>query len=154
MVKGWWGWMDPVSLSVGAVVAAVVAKATDKGAGALVDAGAAAVGRLVGWLRSRLTGEDRAVLERVEEVPDSPSRQQELARVVDARVGADGDFARELEEMVERVQETGAHVVAVNQSAWGNQNVQVANSSDVHVTYASPPPPAPDSGAGSGSSGP
>ena len=47
--------VEPVSLTVGAVVAALLTKAAEKGGENLADAAKAAVGRLVGWLRDRFT---------------------------------------------------------------------------------------------------
>jgi hypothetical protein len=134
--------VDPVSLSLGAVVAALVVKAAERVGERAAEGAAGGLGRLVGWLRARLSGSesDAAALARVEEVPDSPSRVKELAAAID-RLAADPQFRSELQAMVEESREAGVDVESVSQSVWGNQNVQVAGVSDseIRVNYGQPP---------------
>jgi hypothetical protein len=47
--------VEPVSLTVGALVATLLTMAAEKGGGNLADTAKTAVGRLVGWLRDRFT---------------------------------------------------------------------------------------------------
>lgn len=137
------GVVDPVTL--GAIVAALVAKASDKAVEAAVGGGAGALGRLVGWLRGRFsddtTPEEAAALTKVEEVPHSATRVGELAAVVDRRA-ADPAFRAELEAMVEQVRTAGVDVGSIAQSASGDQNVQIAGvaSSTITTTQGQPPP--------------
>ena len=138
--------MEPVSLTLGAIVAALVAKAMDKSAERAVEGGAGVLGRLLGWLRDRFSGDkDEAgarALARVEDAPDSPSRVRELAGVLDERTGADGEFRAALEALVAEARSAGVDVGSITQTAWGNQNVQNAGvvDSEIHVTYGQPPP--------------
>lgn len=139
--------VEPVSLTLGAIVAALVAKTADKTAERAVEGGAGVLGRLVGWLRERLSGTDEpegaTALARVEDVPDSPSRLRELADALDRRASADPAFGSELKSFVEEAQAGGVDVGSIAQTAWGDQNVQSAGVVDSHitVTYGQPPPP-------------
>ena len=45
--------VDPVSLTVGAVIAALVSKAAEQGGVEVAEGASSGLGRLVGWLRSR-----------------------------------------------------------------------------------------------------
>ncbi len=135
--------MDPVSLGV--IVAALVAKASDKAAERAVDEGAGALARLVGWLRKRFADdgavEASAALAKVEEVPDSASLVRGLAAVVDRRA-EDPGFRSELQGLVEQAQAAGVDVGSIVQTAWGDQNVQNAGvtGSTINVSYGQPPP--------------
>ena len=138
--------MEPVSLTLGAVVAALVAKAADKAADRAVEGGQGALGRLVSWLRQRFSGDDEpeatTALSHVEDVPDSPSRLTALAEVIDRRAAVDAGFRSELETLVDRAQAGGVDVGSIVQTAWGDRNVQSAGvvGSEIHITYGQPPP--------------
>lgn len=137
--------VEPVSLTLGAITAALMAKAADTAAERMVDSGAGALGRALGRLRKRLGADESQdgvrALARVENAPDSPSRVQDLAQVLDRRADADADFRSELEGLVQEAQAGGVDVGSITQAVWGNQNVQVAGTvgSDVTVTYGQPP---------------
>lgn len=137
--------VEPVSLTLGAVVAALVVKAAEKAGERAAEGGAGALGRLVDRLRQRFTGDGDAAatkaLERVEDAPDSPSRLQLLTEVVDRRAAADADFRSELETLVHEARAEGVELGSITQTVWGDQNVQVAGTvgSDVNVTYGQPP---------------
>ena len=137
--------MDPIT--VGVVAAALVQKALDRAEDGAVHAGASALRKLVGWLREHLHPQGQQALDRVESVPDSPSLIQALAGEIDAadrQAGQESDFARELRELIDEVRQAGAGAGVdvdrvVNQTAWGNQNVQVANSTGVEVNHGQTP---------------
>ena len=88
--------MEPVSLTVGMIAAALVAEATDRATTSAVDTTAAAARGFVSWLRHRVgwnsPPEASTALARVEDAPDSPSRLQELAEVLDRWAEADTEF--------------------------------------------------------------
>lgn len=138
--------MEPVSLTLGAIAAALVAKAADKTAERAVEGGAGVLRRLVAWLRERFSAdqEGAAALAWVEGAPDSASRLRELAEVLDRRAHADSGFRAELKSLVDETEADGVDVASVVQTVWGNQNVQTAGvvGSVVTVTYGQPPPPA------------
>ena len=125
--------VEPVSLTVGAVVAALLTKAAEKGGENLADAAKAAVGRLVGWLRERFTqtGDDEGsqALAWAEGAADSPSRMRDLASVVNRRAAADPEFRSQVQRLVDDAkQQQGLEVGSIAQSASGNQNVQTAGN--------------------------
>jgi hypothetical protein len=138
--------VEPVSLTVGAVVAALVMKAAEKGGEELAEGASSVVGRVVGWLRARFSrtvdSEASSALAKVEEVPDSPSRAKALAEVLDSRAEADPEFRVELERLVEEAKASGVDVKSITQTAFGDQNVQVADVQDssVKVSYDGTPP--------------
>ena len=140
--------MEPVSLTVGAVVAALLTKAAEKGGENLADAAKASLARLLCWLRERFSREGdtggSTALVNVEEVPDSPSRVAALAAAIDRRAAADPGFRSELEKLVQDAKKDGVPVESITQSAWGNQNVQTAHveGSTITVSYGQTPPPA------------
>ena len=140
--------VEPVALTVGALVATLLTKAAERGGENLADSARAAVSRLIGWLRNRFTQtedeEGSRALSWVEGAPDSPSRVRALAEVVDRRAEADPEFKSQVQRLVEDAQQQGLQVGSITQSASGNQNVQAAGNQDTSLTvsYGTPPPPA------------
>lgn len=137
--------MEPVSLTLGAIAAALVAKATDKATERAVEGGEGALARLVGWLRRRFSDDDQhddahTALTRLEEVPDSPSRLQALAGVIDGRAEADPGFRAELEALVKQAHAAGMDVGTIVQTAWGDQNVQIGGVQGSSITVTQQPP--------------
>lgn len=102
------GWrVEPVSITLGAIAAAVYAKAQDRVAEGAVEGGEGVVRRLAAWLRARLSDDHagRSALERVERAPNDRSGMDALARVIDACAQDDGDtFGDELAELVSAVE--------------------------------------------------
>lgn len=119
--------VQPVLLTLGAVVAALLTKAAEKGGENLADAAKASLGRLLGWLRQRFSRDgDTAgstALAHAEEVPHSPSRVAALASATDRRATADPGFGSELGHLVQNAKKAGGPVESIVQTAWGNQNV-------------------------------
>jgi hypothetical protein len=136
--------MEPVSLTLGAIAAALIAKAQDKAADGAVDGTVGAGRRLLGWLRERFGADEDAgqAVERLLDAPDSPSRAKELSAVLDARA-EDADFRAGLESLLREAREDGVDLVGVTQALWGSQNVQTAHVKDstINVSYGSPAPP-------------
>jgi hypothetical protein len=138
--------VEPVSLTVGAVVAALVMKAAEKGGEELAEGASSVLGRMVNWLRVRFSRkhdeEASAALAKVEDVPDSPSRVKALASVLVRRAEADLEFRAELQRFVEQAENAGVEVKSITQSAFGDQNVQVADvhGSSINVSHGGTPP--------------
>ncbi len=137
--------MEPVSLTVGAIVAALVAKAAEAAGDEAGRGVAGGVRRVAAWLRARFA-EDAdeagvAVLERLEEAPDSPSRVRALAAYVDERSGRDEAFRNEVEARIAEAQREGVDVHGVSQVAYGEQNVQVADvtGSSISISHRADP---------------
>lgn len=142
--------MDPASMTLGATVAAMVARAASDTADKTVDGATAALGRLVTRLRGRFADdgdeEGSLALARVEDAPDSPSRTDALARIVDERANAAEAFRSELAGLVDEVRATGVHIESINQTASGCQVVQNAGvvGSEIHVSFGTSPKPPDD----------
>jgi predicted metallo-beta-lactamase superfamily hydrolase len=136
--------MEPVSWTLGAIVAALVAKSVDQAAERVVSGAAEALHRVTSWLRERFSGEkDEAgarALARVADAPDSPSRARELAEVIDQRSASDPEFRTSLEALVTEARKAGVQVGSITQVARGNQNVQNAAiaDSEIHISYGPP----------------
>jgi len=139
--------VEPVSLTLGAVVATLLTKAAEKSGENLADAAKESLGRLLRWLRDRFSRDgDTAgstALANAEEVPDSPSRVVALAAVIDQRAAADPGFRTELDRLLQDAKADGVAVESIAQSAWGDQNVQSAHveGSTISVSYGQNPPP-------------
>ncbi len=142
--------VEPVSLTLGAIVAALVAKAVDRAEDRAVEDGEGVLRRVVGLLRERFSSRDdesaATALARLEDAPDSPTRVRELAVAVDRAAEADPALRSGLEALVSEARSAGIDVESISQTAWGNQNVQTAGlvDSEVNVSYGSPPPARPN----------
>jgi post-segregation antitoxin (ccd killing protein) len=138
--------MEPISLTVAAIVAAVAAKASDRATDAVVEGGEGALRRVVERVRDRFTetaDEDASkALELVEQVPDSKRLVEGLAVAVDRHVVDEPAFAGVLDDLAEQARASGVDVEAITQNALGDQVVQIAGvtSSTITVTHAVPRP--------------
>jgi hypothetical protein len=134
--------MDPVTLTLGGIVAGLVAKVLDKGEGKAADQGWAALGRLVGAVRRRFrehgSDQDKQALTGVEDAPDSPRRLQALAAAVDRHAGADATWRAELRAQVEEAKSGGVDVGSLTQSAWGDHNIQIGGVSGSTISITKP----------------
>jgi hypothetical protein len=128
--------MEPVTM--GAIVAALVAKALSRADDRVADGGEAVLGRLVDVVRRRFSGandrEGTEALEHVEFAPDSPQLVGELAKLLDERVAGDPEFRGELEVLVKDARAAGIDVNAISQVAAGEQIVQNAQVEDSQIT--------------------
>lgn len=137
--------VEPVSLTVGALAAGLVVKLAERATDETADAAFGAMKKLVSWLRSRFGGgsdeEAAAALEKVTEVPDSPSRAAFLAGILDKRASSDAKFRAELERLLSEAEEAGASPADIVQSAVGDGNVQIADvqGGSVSVTIGGSP---------------
>ncbi len=126
-----------IELTLGALAAALVAKAVDRAGDKAVDQGEGVLSRLVELVRGNLPGagdeEGSTALERVEEAADSPSRIESLAHLLDKQVDSQPEFRHALEALVEEAKGSGVDVKSITQVAYGNQNPQFANVSDSEI---------------------
>jgi nucleotide-binding universal stress UspA family protein len=125
-----------IELTLGAIAAALIAKMLDRAGDEAVDQGEGALRTLVEKVRGRLSGAGDA-LAQVEEVPDSKSRVETLARVIDERAEGDPEFGRELAALVEAAQRAGVDVKSTVQVAYGSQIQQFADihDSEINISY-------------------
>jgi hypothetical protein len=137
------GLVEPLTL--GAIAAALAARALTRAEDRVVEGGESALRRVFDALKRRFSeAEEEAgssALERLEDAPDSPQRIRELAQLLDERADAVPGLRRELEALVEDVRGAGIDVDSVSQTALGDQNVQAAGmvNSEVNVTFAAQP---------------
>lgn len=135
--------VEPVTL--GAIVATLVAKALDRAEDRVLEDGEGALRRLVNAVQGRFARSDDRVgataLARVADAPDSPTRAGELAKLLDERTEGDPVFRDELQGLVEQARAAGVNVGSISQVAWGDQDVQIAGlvDSQVRVTFGSRP---------------
>ena len=127
--------MDPVTL--GAVVAALVAKAVATIGEKSGEAGVAALGKLLGRVRSRLRNQgddaERAALARVEDPPAGPRQLEALAAAINRHAADDPAFRTELTRLVDEARAGGMDVQSITQTALGNQNIQLGSVTDSSV---------------------
>jgi hypothetical protein len=133
--------VDPVTLSIGAIAAAMVVRAAEKTGETAVEAGASALGPLVRWLRDRFSRGDgdevaAAALSKVEDAPDSPSRVRALAEEIDRKAASDAKFKAGLEDLIREAKDQGVDMKAVSQIAEGSGIVQVANTEHTTITVS------------------
>ena len=137
--------MDPVTLTLGGVAAALIAKAVDKTGDETADAGWAAIGRLVGRIRRhfREHGDDadRAALARVEDPPASAQHLEALAAAIDRHAGSDPKLGAELQGLVDEAGRANLDVGSIVQSVWGHHNIQIAGVSGSTISINASPPP-------------
>jgi hypothetical protein len=137
--------MDPVTLTLGGVAAALIAKAVDKTGDKTADAGWAVIGRLVGRIRRHFRehgdAADRAALARVEDPPASAKHLETLAAAIDRHAGSDPNLGAELQGLVDEAGKAGVDVGSIVQSAWGDHNIQIAGVSGSTISINPSPPP-------------
>src|SRR5262245_52562726 len=121
--------MEPVSLTIGAVVTALILKAAEtageKGAESGWSALAHLVERLRGRVRERGDAEGEAALARVQDPPAGERQLSALAAAIDRQAEQDPTFTQELRELLKEAESGGVKVQQVTQTAWGDQNVQI-----------------------------
>lgn len=136
--------MEPVSLTLGAIAAGLVAKAGERASERAVDGGEHAVRRLVGRLRKRFSEDAPAAraLALVEQAPDDEASVGQLAAYIAQHATVDPGFRCDVEALVGQARAEGVAVDAVQQTASGEGNVQIAGLSESHVSvsYGTPPP--------------
>jgi integrase len=101
-----------VSLTLGAAVAALVMKLSERADERVTESGWAAMGRLLELVRQRFRDSGdataEAALARVQDPPTGPTQLATLAAVVDRCAGADAEFAEELRNLVDESESTSA----------------------------------------------
>jgi len=102
--------VEPVSLTLGAIAAAIYAKAQDRAVEGAVGGAEGAARGFAAWLRARFFDNDlgQRALDDVAHTPKDRSAVDVLARVIDARAQYNDDtFGAELAALVEAVQHDG-----------------------------------------------
>jgi hypothetical protein len=132
--------MEPVSMTLGTIAAAVYAKAQERAVAVAVEGGEGVVHRLVRWLRTSLSdsGDTRAIgaLELVERAPDSRSSVDALAVVLNDRANDDVDFQSQLAALVNEARHdrvAGGFVTEVYGNARVAKIVNIGRAGDVSL---------------------
>ena len=126
--------VEPVS--VGAIVAALVAKALDRAEDGVIDDAIKVARKAVATLRRRFSGDAVAetVLESLVGTPDSERRAKELAELLDARAQNSPELLNELRVIIGEAKGAGVYIGSSEQVAEGDGNVQVLSlDSQVNV---------------------
>jgi hypothetical protein len=132
--------IEPITLGV--IVAALVAKALDRAEDEAVDRGMGVVRHAVDALRERFSREGdqeaQQALERLVDVPDNPELTRSFAGLLDERAERSPELRAELETLVGDARSAGVDIDSITQAAVGDGNVQVAgvNDSQVNVSQA------------------
>ena len=130
-----------IEAMLGTAAAALIAKALDRAESKTVDKGEGVLRRLIEVVRERLAGgDDRGqveALKKVEEVPDSASRIETLARAIDLRADEDPDFRNQVGTLIGQAEEAEVDVKAAVQVAYGANSPQFQNTigSEVNISY-------------------
>lgn len=130
--------VDPISITLGAIAAAAIAKAQERAAEGAVDAGEGVLRRLATALRGRFsaTGDEAAseALELVERDPTRPSSVDALAGSIDDHARRDAEFRTQLAALVDAVRrdpDASRFVTAVYGDAQVNKIVNINQAGDV-----------------------
>jgi hypothetical protein len=130
--------VEPASLTLGAIVAGLVAKASERATDRAVDTGEGALRRLVARVRERFRKDEDATgsLMLAQRAPDSALLIGQLAEQIARYVNNDREFGTDLASLVAESERADARATL---TANGNRVVQVADApgSIVTVNYNS-----------------
>ncbi len=122
--------VEPVS--VGVIVAALLAKALNRAEDGVIDNGVEAARKAVEALRQRFShagdAEAEQALESLAEVPDSVRRKEALADLLEERARESVELREELEAIAEQIEEAGVRIGDIKQVAEGEGIVQNAGN--------------------------
>jgi hypothetical protein len=129
-----------IELTLGAIAAALIARALGRAEDRAVDAGEGVLRRLLGLVRRRLGDGDEEggrALERVEQAPRSEAEIAALAQLLDRRLEREPEFRREVGALVEEAKAAGVDVGSITQVAYGDQSPQFGNvvGGEVNISY-------------------
>jgi hypothetical protein len=124
-------------LSIGSLVAVLVAKAMERAEDKALDQGESVLGQLAEKLRQRLSSSSdpasTVAIEHLEQAPDSPRLQGHLAAALDAHAAIDPSFRSELEALATEARDAGVNVDSITQIALGSGNIQIGHVADSEI---------------------
>ena len=136
--------MEPISITVAGIAAALAAKAGDRAIDATVEGGEGLLHRISERIRRRFVdeGDSEAIdlLNLLERAPDSEQVGRELEAAIHRHAAADLDFAAELAEFGEGLRTSGGAGAFINQRG-GDGSILIAGVSDSHIRVDRGPPP-------------
>jgi hypothetical protein len=122
--------VEPVS--VGVIVAALLAKALNRAEDGVIDSGVEVARKGIEALRERFSrkGDTEAeqALESLAETPDSERRERVLAALLERRARESAELHEELNAIAEQIEETGVRIGDIKQEAKGTNIAQVAGN--------------------------
>ena len=129
---------EPITL--GTIVAALIAKSVSRAEDGAVKAGAEVMRKALGtvrdWFSREGDKEGEQILASLEGLPDSSALTGALAGVLDERAGRFPELHAQLETLKKEAQGTGIDVDSIVQVAIGDGNVQVANASNSEINVS------------------
>lgn len=136
--------VEPISLTIGAISAALIAKmldkAVDKAGEAAVDTTASATGKLFAFLRKKFRGTDaEPALKELEANPDSARREAAVAGIIDRIADEDPQFRTELSELVDQAKASDGIYLANQNLHDSPGGVQIANTPNATISINQPP---------------
>lgn len=133
--------VEPVS--VGVIVAALLAKALERAEKGVIDSAVEVAKKAFEGLRERFSREGDAeaeqALQHLAEAPDSKPREQALAVLLEERAARSSDLREELETIVKQAERAG---MAIEQMAVGDHNLQIGgdiSGSEINVNQPRQP---------------
>ncbi len=129
--------VEPVS--VGMIVAALLAKALNRAEDGVVDSGVQVARKALEALRQRFSREGDAeaeqALESLAEVPDSKRREEVLAVLLEDRAARSTELRDELKTIIEQGEGAGMVIGSIEQVAEGEGNLQLGgvSSSEINI---------------------
>jgi hypothetical protein len=135
--------MEPIT--IGAAVAALIAKALNRAEDGAVDSAVKIAQRAVTALRKRLSGdaEAEAAIDGLVDAPDSGRREKGLADILQAHAAKSPDLLEELKSILAEAHAAGVQIGPIEQVAEGDGNVQNAGIVGSTVNVEQSPRPRP-----------
>jgi hypothetical protein len=124
-------------ISVGVVVAALLAKALNRAEDGVVDGGFEVAQKAIERLRQRFSreGDTEAAkaLENLVDVPGGEGREKSLAALLEERAARSTELGNELKAIIEQGEEAGMAIGSIEQVAEGDGNSQVGGISNSEI---------------------
>jgi hypothetical protein len=133
--------VEPVS--VGVIVAALLAKALSRAEDGVIDSGVEVARKAIEALRERFSrvGDTEAglALDGLAETPDSERREKALATLLEERAGESAELRDELKTIIEQAEGAGMVIGSIEQVAEGDGNMQVGGISQSQININQDP---------------
>jgi hypothetical protein len=132
----------PEPFTLGAIVAALIAKSMSRVEDSAVQTGAEVLRKAVttvrDWFAREGDKEGQQILDGLEGMPESPALTGALSGVLDDRAERFPDLRSQLEALRNEAEEVGIEIRVNEQTAIGNGNIQIeAQNSQVNVNRGS-----------------
>ena len=130
-------------ISVGVIVAALLAKALNRAEDGVIDSGVEVARKAIEALRQRFSrdgdAEAEQALDGLAETPDSERREEALATLLEERAARSTDLHEELKAIIEQAEDAGMVIGSIEQVAEGDGNVQLGGISSSQINIGQSP---------------